>query len=105
MDSLMIVGADRLGAIPKRLKEIGFQEISHVSGRKVKMVHKKIPVHTDLVLVLTDYINHNVSAKLKEKAKEQSIPICYARRSWCSIYQALTHCEEVCESCPMLSKD
>ena len=53
MDGLMIIGADRLGAIPDRLKELGFQDIKHVSGRKVKMVQKEIPPNIDLVLVLT----------------------------------------------------
>ncbi|RSL32483.1 DUF2325 domain-containing protein [Salibacterium salarium] len=105
MDTLMIVGADKLGSIPKRLQELGFEDISHVSGRKVKMVHKKIPDKVDLVLVLTDFINHNVATKLKERAKERCIPVCYARRSWCSIYKALTNCDEVCEKCPFLDKD
>ncbi|WP_026703306.1 DUF2325 domain-containing protein [Salibacterium aidingense] len=105
MDSLMIVGADKLGSIPKRLQELGFQDISHVSGRKVKIVHKKIPDKVDLVLVLTDFINHNITDKLKQKAKERNIPVCYAKRSWCSIYKALTNCEQVCESCPMVRED
>ncbi|WP_158737945.1 DUF2325 domain-containing protein [Alteribacillus sp. YIM 98480] len=102
MKSLMIVGADKLGSIPVRLNELGFQHILHVSGRKVKMVHKDIPERIDLVLVLTDFINHNISKKLTEKAKNRSIPICYAKRSWCSIYQSLSNCNEVCEQCPLL---
>ncbi|WP_022794633.1 DUF2325 domain-containing protein [Marinococcus halotolerans] len=104
MDGLMIIGADRLGAIPDRLKELGFQDIKHVTGRKVKMVQKEIPPNIDLVLVLTDFINHNVSAKLKERAKNQNVPICYAKRSWCSIYKALSNSDEVCAKCPMLQK-
>ncbi|MFB5663852.1 DUF2325 domain-containing protein [Alteribacillus sp. HJP-4] len=100
MNSLLIVGADRLGAIPARLKEAGFENILHISGRKVKMVHKEIPDKVDLVLVLTDFINHNVSTKLKEKAKERAIPICYAKRSWCSIYRSMSQSKEVCRGCP-----
>ncbi|WP_332697998.1 DUF2325 domain-containing protein [Halalkalibacter lacteus] len=98
MSSLLIVGADRLGSIPKKLEEYGFDEIIHVSGRKVQMVKKEIPTHIDLVLVLTDFINHNLTGVLKKKATEQAIPICYAKRSWCSIYQAIGKCDFSCEN-------
>ncbi|WP_017729367.1 DUF2325 domain-containing protein [Halalkalibacterium ligniniphilum] len=96
MSSLLIVGADHLGTIPKKLNGIGFEEIIHISGRKVQMVKKEIPCHIDLVLVLTDYINHNLTSVLKKKANEQDIPICYAKRSWCSIYKAIGQCERAC---------
>ncbi|WNF35406.1 DUF2325 domain-containing protein [Bacillaceae bacterium IKA-2] len=94
MSSLLIVGADHLGKIPSKLEGIGFKEIIHISGRKVQQVKKEIPNHIDLILVLTDYVNHNLSTVLKKKANEQSVPICYAKRSWCSIYQAIGKCEE-----------
>ncbi|MCK0473881.1 DUF2325 domain-containing protein [Halalkalibacter sp. APA_J-10(15)] len=96
MSSLLIVGADRLGSIPKKLEQLGFDEIIHLSGRKVQMVKRRIPAHVDLILVLTDFINHNLSSVLKKKASEQEIPICYAKRSWCSIYQAIGDCESQC---------
>ncbi|MET3507905.1 hypothetical protein ABMB67_004026 [Halalkalibacter oceani] len=105
--SLLIVGADRLGSIPKKLEQMGFSEINHVSGRKVQMVKKEIPAHIDLILVLTDFINHNLTSVLKKKAAEQDIPICYAKRSWCSIYQAIGNCEYNCvnkEQCQFASK-
>lgn len=92
MSALLIVGGDTLGKIPNKLEEIGFREVLHVSGRKVQMVKKEIPAHIDLVLVLTDYINHNLSGVLKKRAQERGIPVCYAKRSWCSIYQALGQC-------------
>ncbi len=96
MTSMLIVGADRLGSIPKKLEEIGFDDITHINGRKVQMVKKEIPSHIDLILVLTDFINHNLTSVLKKKAMEQEIPICYAKRSWCSIYQAIGKCDYGC---------
>lgn len=96
MSSLLIVGADRLGSIPKKLEELGFEEIIHLNGRKVQMVKRRIPSHVDLILVLTDFINHNLSNVLKKQASEQDIPICYAKRSWCSIYQAIGNCRIDC---------
>ncbi|MGO4887350.1 DUF2325 domain-containing protein [Anaerobacillus sp. MEB173] len=92
MASLLVVGADHLGKIPSKLETIGFQEVIHITGRKVQQVKREIPVQVDLVLVLTDYINHNLTSVLKKKATDQGIPICYAKRSWCSIYKAIDNC-------------
>lgn len=99
MSALLIVGGDHLGQIPKKLKQLGFRSITHISGRKVQMVKKEIPSNTDLILVLTDYINHNLISVLKRKAAEQNVPICYAKRSWCSIYQALGSCKHCSLRC------
>ncbi|WP_141432303.1 DUF2325 domain-containing protein [Bacillus sp. 03113] len=90
MRSLLIIGADHLGNIPKKLGEIGYKEVLHLNGRKVQMVKRKIPEHIDFILILTDYINHNLSNVIKQRAKEQDIPICFAKRSWSSIHQVLT---------------
>ncbi|KMK76918.1 DUF2325 domain-containing protein [Alkalihalobacillus pseudalcaliphilus] len=107
MASLLIVGGDKLGNIPKKLEDIGFGEIIHFSGRKTQTVKKEIPCHVELVLVLTDFINHNLTSALKKRAAEQNIPICYAKRSWCSIYQAIGKCDGVCMyqgSCQMIKR-
>lgn len=87
MASLLIVGGDNIESLKEKLSDLGFDEVIHVSGRKTNMVRAGIPVHIDLVLVLTDFINHNLSAIIKKKANEQSVPICFARRSWSSIYK------------------
>jgi hypothetical protein len=89
MPSLLIVGADHLGNILDKLSDFGFDEVHHISGRKCQVVKRGIPENVDFILVLTDYVNHNLSKVIKQKAKEQSLPICFAKRSWCSIYQVL----------------
>lgn len=96
MRSLLIVGADHLGSIPQKLEDLGFSEVTHISGRKVQMVKRDIPENVDSILVLTDFINHNLAKVLKKKAQDQSVPVYYAKRSWCSIYQALSKCERFC---------
>ncbi|KAA9021589.1 DUF2325 domain-containing protein [Niallia endozanthoxylica] len=88
MNSLLIIGGDDLGVIPDKLSSYGFDEILHTNGRKVKMVSKKIPEHINCILVLTDFVNHNLSTVIKKRAKTKSIPIFYAKRSWSSIQQA-----------------
>ncbi|WP_147534612.1 DUF2325 domain-containing protein [Bacillus marasmi] len=89
MRSLLIVGADNLGGIPEKLTTVGFNEVLHIDGRKVQMVKKELPEKVSCILVLTDFVNHNLTSVIKKRAKSQSIPVYYAKRSWCSIYNAI----------------
>lgn len=102
MASLLVIGGNKLGSIPGNLKSIGFEEIMHLDGRKVQMVKREIPDNIDLILILTDFINHNLAKKIKDKACKKNVPICFARRSWCSIYTALVSCDNACAKCPFL---
>ena len=97
MPAILVVGADHLGNMPEHLAEIGFNEVMHMSGRKCQMVRKGIPEKVDAVLVLTDYVNHNLTKVIKQQAKEQEVPIYYAKRSWCSVKKALCDCADSCE--------
>ncbi len=53
------------------------------------MVQKEIPRNVDLILVITDYINHNLSGVIKRRAQEQGVPICFSKLSWSSIYEGI----------------
>ena len=70
MQSLLIVGGDKLGNITKKLEQEGFKEVIHLNGRDTQMTRKEIPRKVDLILVLTDYINHNISNVIKRKAQK-----------------------------------
>lgn len=85
MESLLVVGGDNIDKITKKLEDKGFKEIIHLDGRKKQMSKKEIPRKVDLILILTDYINHNLTNIIKRKAQESEIPICFAKRSWCAI--------------------
>lgn len=89
VSSLLIVGADHLGVILDKLTSVGFDEVLHLNGRKGQMVKKDIPENISCILVLTDFVNHNLSTVIKKRAKKQSIPVYYAKRSWSSIHRVL----------------
>jgi hypothetical protein len=89
MESLLIIGGDHLGKIIQKLEGEGFKEVIHLNGRKKQMIRKEIPRKVDLILVLTDYINHNLSGVIKRQAQEQGIPICFSKRSWCFIHEEI----------------
>jgi len=89
MRNLVIVGADHLGQIEKNLNQIGFKNILHIKGRKESHNRFQIPQEADAVLVLLDFASHNLVKAMKDKAKKQSLPVFYAKRSWTSIYHSL----------------
>ncbi len=88
--SVLIVGGDHLGSIPKELKKIGVDDIRHMSGRNRNVVKRGMPMTMDLIIVLHDYVNHNLAYVTKKLAKESNIPVIFARRSWSSIYKRLS---------------
>ncbi|MBZ0109526.1 MAG: DUF2325 domain-containing protein [Candidatus Scalindua rubra] len=87
--SVLIVGGDHLGSIPKELKKIGVDDIRHMSGRNRNVIRRGMPMTMDLIIVLHDYVNHNLANVTKKQAKECNIPIVFAKRSWSSIYKKL----------------
>lgn len=90
----MVIGADNLGGIEKKMRAMGVTEIAHVSGRcpsEVKKIH--IPKSASFVLVLTDFVNHNIAKVVKSQAKAQSVPLVYAKRSWCAVERKLAGLE------------
>ncbi|OGR25906.1 MAG: hypothetical protein A2139_14180 [Desulfobacca sp. RBG_16_60_12] len=75
----LIVGADRLGSIPQALRKKGAGEIYHWSGREE--LRRAIPSDVEMIIILHDYINHNLAARVKREAKERGLPVVYSRRS------------------------
>jgi len=87
--SVLIVGGDHLGSIPKELDKLGIDDVKHVTGRSNQKFRGVIPESMDFIIVLCDYVNHNLSYKIKEFAHSREIPVIYAKRSWSSIYQKM----------------
>ena len=87
--SLLVVGGDRLGKIRENLKERGFDKIMHVTGRKEREKLYTIPENTDMVLVLTDFVNHQMYKAIKKQVKSGETKILYSKRSWVCIDETL----------------
>ncbi|KZL91621.1 DUF2325 domain-containing protein [Clostridium magnum] len=80
--SVLVIGGDRICNIKEKLRQSGFDRIEHVTGRK-KMDRKiKIPERTDLVLVLIDYVGHNVTEIVKDESKRCDVKVMFSKRSW-----------------------
>lgn len=92
--SAVIVGADRLGNIPDLLKRLNIAITHHISGRDPSHQKKtlQLPSGTDLVILLTDFLGHNVMKTFRQAAQRSGIRVVACRRSVCSMQQALETC-------------
>lgn len=99
--SAVIVGADRLGNIPNLLQMHNINIKQHISGRDP--AHQKktlaLPSGTELLILLTDFLGHNVMKAFRSAALRSGVKVVACRRSVCSVRAVLTQ-EGFCESCP-----
>lgn len=88
----LVVGADSLGRIPDALAEFGIDILLHLSGRNVAHARRPaaLPRNADLVLLLTDFLNHNAMRHYRDLALASDIPVIACRRSVCAIRQSLS---------------
>ncbi len=104
--SALIVGADRLGNIPDLLRDHNIAIRHHISGRDP--AHQKkapsLPSGTDLVILLTDFLGHNVMKTFRLAAQRAGVRVLVCRRSVCSMQQALDQCG-YCKACPLREDD
>lgn len=87
----LVVGADSLGSIPELLGDHNIVVGHHVSGRSP--THQKrtlrLPTGTGLVILLTDFLGHNVMKAFRTAAQRSDIQVLVCRRSVSSLRQAL----------------
>ena len=92
--SAVIVGADRLGNIPNLLRGHNISITHHISGRDP--AHQKktlaLPSGTQIVILLTDFLGHNVMKTFRNAALKSGVRVVACRRSVCAMQQALEQC-------------
>lgn len=103
--SAVIVGADRLGNIPNLLQMHNIKIKQHINGREPSHQKKTLtlPSGTELLILLTDFLGHNVMKAFRSAAQRSGIKVVACRRSVCSVKAVLTK-EGFCEDCPYSKK-
>ncbi|QXM06844.1 DUF2325 domain-containing protein [Crassaminicella indica] len=94
----LIVGGDRLGSIPQVLNERGIENYIHWTGRKKGMRNKTIPTNIDMIIVLYDFIEHNLTNIIKKEAKSMEVPCIFAKRAGSDLAMKLDVCK-YCRRC------
>lgn len=77
MSTALIVGGDQIDGIKQELSNFGVTHINHWSGRKVGDGKKVIPHDTDLIVLITDWISHTFTHKIKQNAAKRGLRIVY----------------------------
>lgn len=97
----VIVGADRLGNLPNVLKAHNIKINKHITGRDPAHQKKnlQLPSGTQILILLTDFLGHNVMKSFRAAAEKSQIPIVACKRSVCSMQSALEQCRHVCAHC------
>lgn len=107
----MLVGADTLGNIPDVLGRFGIQIQRHVSGRNSSHQRKqdRLPSGTDILILFTDFLGHNVMKHFRELAHTENIRFIACRRSVCALQMSLANAglmeKPQCDSCPRQCAD
>ena len=86
--SVLIVGGDHLGVSQRSLINSG-ERSSALNRQRWSKIRDGIPETMDFIIVLYDFVNHNLAHKIKSFAENRGIPVVYAKRSWSSIYQKI----------------
>jgi hypothetical protein len=90
----VVVGADRLGNIPDVLNGHNIRITHHVSGRDPSHQRRslQLPIDTGLVILLTDFLGHNVMKAFRQAAQKSGARVLACRRSVGAVQQALKQC-------------
>lgn len=80
-EKVLLVGADRLGAVPKMLIGEGVKEIIHWNGRNNSTRNRDIPLNVDLIILNLNYVNHGLMHSVKKQAKSRGIPIIFSKQA------------------------
>lgn len=79
--SVLVVGADYIKSIENYLKNAGHQKIRHWPARNNSECHRSIPIDTELVIVLINYLNHGMARHIRKSASERGLPLVFSKRS------------------------
>lgn len=83
--SVLVIGGDKVNSILEMLKSFGVKSAIHWDSRRRSTSHKKIPLKTDAIIMLSDFLSHNSMYQFKKDAKDQNIPLIYAKRGVASV--------------------
>lgn len=89
---ILLIGGDNLGNITEKLMKSGFNDIEHITGRKKDAKNFRIPSNIDLVMVLIDFVGHQLAKVVKEESRRTNVKVVYSKRSW-------THMEKKIQEC------
>lgn len=92
-NSALIVGGDQIDGIKQVLVNYGIDHISHWSGRKVGDGNKVIPHDTKFIVLITNWISHSITHKVKKNALKRGIKVIYTPNGSAALRNRLQNIE------------
>lgn len=89
MSSVLVVGGDQISGIKQVLVNHGLDHINHWSGRKAGDSNKIIPQDTKIIVLITDWISHSITHKVKRNAMKRGIRIIYTPNGSMALHNRL----------------
>jgi len=77
MSTALVVGGDQIEGIKQVLGNYGITHINHWPGRKVGDGNRVIPHDTEIIVLVTDWISHTFTHKIKQSAAKRGVKIVY----------------------------
>lgn len=77
MSSVLIVGGDQVEGIKEVFGSYGIDHVQHWSGRKAGDGSRVIPQNTRIIVLITKWINHSMTYKVKNHALKRGIKVIY----------------------------
>jgi len=77
MQHALIVGGDQIEGVKQVLGNYGITHIHHWTGRKVGDGNRVIPQDTEIIVLITDWISHTFTHKIKQNAAKRGLQIVY----------------------------
>jgi hypothetical protein len=90
MSRVLVVGGDRIDGIKQVLSTLGITEINHWSGRKSGDGRKEIPRNIEMIVLVTDWINHSFTARIKNIAAKRGLSVVFTNNGASSLRRKLT---------------
>jgi hypothetical protein len=77
----LIVGGDYVESLKREILAHGHRDVEHWSGRKSGFGRRTVPEHARLIVVLCDFVNHNLAITLKRQARRSGAALLFCRHS------------------------
>ena len=76
----MIVGGDNIDATRRALIAGGYSDVVHWSGRKRNDLTRTIPAGIGHMVIMLEFVNHNLARRMKSVARAQQISVAFIGR-------------------------
>ncbi|MDC7690544.1 DUF2325 domain-containing protein [Vogesella indigofera] len=76
----MIIGGDKVETTRRALQASGYADVLHWSGRKSGDLKREFPARVAHMVIILDYVNHNLAKRMRLIARARQISVAYVGR-------------------------